>query len=113
MSGWKQVVYFDVAGHIQELYVGVGGAWAHADLTEITGAPAAASNSTLWGYQSLRSRGVLAVGSGDGNLPDLPPARHHARWFRPPRPSALRLPSLSSGLHPRFQRRLLGLPLAA
>ena len=62
---------------------------------------------------SLRSRGVLAVGWADGRLPDLPPARQYARWFRSPRPSALRLPALSSGLHPRLQRRLLGLPLAA
>src|SRR5215472_6393542 len=47
------------------------------------------------------------------HLPDLPPARHYPRWFRPPRPSVLRLPSLSSRLHPRFQQRLLRLPLAA
>jgi DNA invertase Pin-like site-specific DNA recombinase len=40
---------------------------------------------------SLRSRGVPAVGWGDDHLPDLSPTRHHARWFRPSRPSALRL----------------------
>ena len=45
---------------------------------------------------SLRSRGVFAVGWADGHLPDLPQARQYARWFRSPRPSALRLPSLSS-----------------
>jgi hypothetical protein len=27
---------------------------------------------------------VVAVGWGDGRLPDLSPARHYARWFRPP-----------------------------
>jgi hypothetical protein len=77
------------------------------------GAIAASASITYAVMQSLRSRGVLAVGSGDGHLPDLPPARNYTRWFRPPRPSALRLPSLSSGLHPRFQRCILGLPLAA
>ena len=41
--------------------------------------------------RSLRSRGVPAVGLGDDHLPDLPPTRHQARWFRPSRPSALRL----------------------
>ncbi len=57
--------------------------------------------------------GCSAVGWGDGHLFELPAARPHARWLRAPRPSALRLPSLSSGLHPCFQRRLLGLSLAA
>ena len=35
----KQVVYRTADGHIHELYVVKGGAWQHADLTAITGAP--------------------------------------------------------------------------
>jgi len=36
----KQIVFATADGHIHELYVNVGGAWAHADLTAIAGAPA-------------------------------------------------------------------------
>ena len=35
----KQVVYLTSDGHIHELFVAVGGAWDHADLTQLTGAP--------------------------------------------------------------------------
>jgi hypothetical protein len=37
----KQIVYTTSDGHIHELVVSRGGAWSHADLTEITGAPPA------------------------------------------------------------------------
>jgi hypothetical protein len=46
------VVYLDGAGHVHELYVQAGGGgWAHADLSAITGAPAARAGSPLSGYQ--------------------------------------------------------------
>src|SRR5215472_5513220 len=68
------------------------------------------AHSSWW---SLRSHGVLALGSGDGHLPDLPPACHYPRCFDRRGRQRFHLPSLSSRLHPRFQWRLLGLPLAA
>jgi len=37
----KQVAYIDNRGHIIELYIGIGGQWRFADLTELTGAPLA------------------------------------------------------------------------
>jgi len=48
----KQVVYRTEDGHIHELFVSVGGSWSHADLTQITGAQSASTNSpTLAGYE--------------------------------------------------------------
>src|SRR6266567_587352 len=47
-GGTKQVVYIDTNGHIQEMFVGVGGQWQVADLTTPTGGPIATSG--LAGY---------------------------------------------------------------
>jgi hypothetical protein len=46
----KQVVYLDGAGHVHELFVTTG-AWAHADLSALAGAPPAVAGSPLSGYQ--------------------------------------------------------------
>ena len=48
----KQVVYRTEDGHIHELFVSVGGSWSHADLTLMTDAPPAGTNSpTIAGYE--------------------------------------------------------------
>ncbi len=57
-GGTKQVAYINggggsspnSGGHIQELFVGVGGQWQWADLTTITGAPLAGNISRIAGY---------------------------------------------------------------
>jgi hypothetical protein len=46
----KQVVFLDSAGHVHELYLTPQTPWQHADLTAMTGAPAAAAGSALCGY---------------------------------------------------------------
>ena len=45
----KQVTYISQDHHIHELVVGIGGAWQHADLTTLAGAPRASSRF-LVGY---------------------------------------------------------------
>jgi hypothetical protein len=48
----KQVVYRTEDGHIHELFLSVGGSWSHADLTQVTGAPPASTNTrTISGYE--------------------------------------------------------------
>jgi len=46
-----QVVYLDAAGHVHELSGTVGRRWAHTDLTQRAGAPAAGARSRLSGYE--------------------------------------------------------------
>jgi len=47
----NQVVYLDAAGHVHELSGTVGRRWAHTDLTQRAGAPAAGARSRLSGYE--------------------------------------------------------------
>ena len=64
----KQVVYEGVGGqlHIIELVVGVGGQWSWADLTTITGAPPAAYQAKVAGYDWPRANRKQVVYE-DGN----------------------------------------------
>jgi hypothetical protein len=55
-GGTKQVVYVDnTTHHIHELYVPVGGPWKHADLTQMTGAPPAAPENSVFVDRKLVS----------------------------------------------------------
>ena len=68
----KQVVYMTADGHIHELYVPLGGSWAHADLTGLTGAPPGLGPSILAGYQW--TAGVtkqVVYGTPDGDIHEL------------------------------------------
>src|SRR5262245_31139103 len=59
-GGTKQVVYHAEDGHIHELFVSMGGAWGHADLTQMTSAPPA--NISLiagYGWEAGRAKQVV------------------------------------------------------
>lgn len=67
----KQVVYLTGDGHIHELFVRVGGAWGHADLSALTGAPAAAGNRlSAYGWEAGGSKQVIYT-TGDGHIHEL------------------------------------------
>ncbi|HEV2360679.1 MAG TPA: hypothetical protein VGS21_03145, partial [Acidimicrobiales bacterium] len=68
----KQVVYLDIEGHVHELYCGFGSDWGHADLSQMTSAPAAAPDSPLCGYSwdVGRSKQVVYFDSG-GHVHEL------------------------------------------
>jgi hypothetical protein len=70
-AGTKQVAYLTNNGHVHELYVGVGQSWAHADLTQITGAPSAAGTA-LGGYswKNGNSKQVVFL-DANGHLNEL------------------------------------------
>src|SRR5262249_9504617 len=77
-AGTKQVVYIGLGGHIHELYVGVGGAWHHADLIQLTGAPVPAltAGASVFGYawkSGGTKQGVYA--SFDGHIQELAVAK--------------------------------------
>jgi hypothetical protein len=65
------VAYVTADGHVHELYVRLGEAWAHADLTAIAGAPSA-PGSTLAGYgwKGGSSKQVVFL-TGDGQVHEL------------------------------------------
>ena len=57
--GWeagqsKQVVYRTADHHIHELYVTLGDNWRHADLTAITGDPAADRINNAYSWEAVR-----------------------------------------------------------
>jgi len=63
-----RVIYRTASGHVEELSVRVGHPWTRADLTAITGAPAAAGNpagyQTILGGESPVARVVYRTASG-------------------------------------------------
>jgi hypothetical protein len=66
----KQVVYTTSDGHVHELSVTVGGAWQHADLTAITGAPVGNLMGDGYSWETGRSKQVL-YRTDDGHLHEL------------------------------------------
>jgi hypothetical protein len=67
----KQVVYLTGDGHIHELYVRTGGNWAHADLTQLAGAPPAAGTSlAAYGWESGDCKQVVYL-TIDGHVHEL------------------------------------------
>jgi hypothetical protein len=67
----KQVVYKDVNGHIHELYVGVGGSWKHADLTQLAGAPVASGHFLAgFAWEEDNTKQVTYV-TNDGHIHEL------------------------------------------
>jgi hypothetical protein len=72
-GGTKQVAYRTEDGHIHELFVSVGGTWAHADLTQLAGAPPADTNApSLAGYQwKTQGSKQVAYLTSDGHIHEL------------------------------------------
>ena len=66
----KQIVYTTGDDHIHELYVNLGGAWGHADLTAITGAPPAHSVSNGYAWEGGQSKQIVFT-TGDGHIHEL------------------------------------------
>jgi hypothetical protein len=67
----KQVVYLTGDGHVHELFVQAGGAWGHADLSALTGAPAAAGNRlSAYSWEAGESKQVIYT-TGDGHVHEL------------------------------------------
>jgi hypothetical protein len=68
----KQVVYLDANGHVHELYVTLGGGWAHADLTSLAaGAPPAVGPSLVgYSWEVGPSKQVVYY-TGDGHVHEL------------------------------------------
>ena len=73
--GWdagkaKQVVFTAADGHIHELVVAVGGKWSQADLTAITGAPAANSVVDGYAWEADKAKQVVFT-TTDGHVHEL------------------------------------------
>lgn len=67
----KQVTYISQDRHIHELVVGIGGAWQHADLTTLTGAPNAMSRFLVgYAWPEGGSKQVAYLGP-DGHIQEL------------------------------------------
>ncbi len=69
----QQVVYVSSDGHIHELYSDAPGFWAHADLTQVTGAPtgiATGSSYAAYAWPSGGTKQVAYLGSG-GHVHEL------------------------------------------
>ena len=67
----KEVVYLSGDGHVHELCVGIGGHWAHADLTQLTNAPPATGAAlAAYGWGAGRSKQVVYA-TGDGHVHEL------------------------------------------
>jgi hypothetical protein len=60
-GGTKQVVYRTEDGHIHELFVPMGGSWDHADLTLMTDAPPASTNSPIIAGYEWKAGGTKQV----------------------------------------------------
>src|SRR5207244_10068082 len=77
----KQVGYLTADGHIHELSVAVGGNWSHADLSAMTGTPAAAPGSFISGFavEAMRSKQVVYL-TADGHIHELSVAVG-GNWF--------------------------------
>jgi hypothetical protein len=76
-AGSKQVLYVGADKHIHELWVGVGGAWRHADLTALVGAPVAAATSfpiAAFAWDAAGTK-VAAYQGNDGDLHELSVAK--------------------------------------
>jgi hypothetical protein len=69
----KQVAYIAVDGHIHELFVGVGDAWEHADLSQLTGAsPNYYIPVNGYAWNAGRSKQVvLVLGLDDGHIREM------------------------------------------
>jgi hypothetical protein len=59
----KQVVFWTEDSHIHELYVRPGGAWAHADLTQLAGAPLPYVVINAYAWEAGKSKQVVFLGS--------------------------------------------------
>src|SRR6266446_4092235 len=55
----KQVVYLTDRDRIHELYVGLGGSWQHANLTNIADAPLAFILGNGYGWEAGKSKQVV------------------------------------------------------
>mgnify|MGYP001589059519 FL=1 len=66
----KQFVYLTTDHHIHELYVVKGGAWQHADLTAITGAPPAKAIRNAYSWEAGQSKQVTFE-TDDGHIHEL------------------------------------------
>jgi hypothetical protein len=67
----KQVAYIGHDRHIHELYVVAGGTWQHADLTTLTGAPAAADAKIVgYAWEQGHAKQVLYQ-TTDGHIHEL------------------------------------------
>ena len=64
-GGTKQVAYLGQDGHVHELWVNVGGAWQHADLSMITGAPPAVQVTAGYSWSAGHSKQIVFVGDDD------------------------------------------------
>jgi hypothetical protein len=72
-GGSKQVVSVTLDGHVQELFVPMGGSWSHVDLTQITGAPTASQSLGRWScfaWEAGRSKQVAYLRT-DGHIHEL------------------------------------------
>ena len=82
--GWeagqsKQIVFTTGDGHIHELYVNVGGAWNHADLTALAGAPPATLVVNGYGWEAGQSKQIVFT-TGDGHIHELYVNAGGAAW---------------------------------
>jgi hypothetical protein len=68
----KQVVYLTPDGHVHELSIKLGGRWGDADLTKLTGAPAANLTTSLSGFawESFQTKQVVYL-TPDGHVHEL------------------------------------------
>jgi hypothetical protein len=67
----KQVAYLADDGHIHELSVSVGGTWAHADLSQVSHAPAPDFNSPLIGYEWATGNSKQVAYVADGRIHEM------------------------------------------
>jgi hypothetical protein len=72
-GGTKQVVYRTEDGHIHELFRPVGGSWDKTDLTQMTGAPPANTNSPIIAGYEWKAGGTKQVVflTGNGHIHEL------------------------------------------
>jgi hypothetical protein len=66
----KQIVFTTGDGHIHELYVNVGGAWSHADLTALAGAPPASVVGNGYAWEGGQSKQIVFT-AGYGLIHEL------------------------------------------
>ncbi len=68
----QQVVYLTADGHIHELSIGLSSGWSHADLSNLTRAPAAIPGSFISSFavEAMRSKQVIYL-TPDGHIHEL------------------------------------------
>ena len=106
---YQHVVYLTADGHLQEMYLRLGGRkWSHGDLTATIGAPAAASGSTLTSWADPRFQHVVYL-TADGHLHEMYLRLGGRKWSHGDLTANIGAPPAASGsaltswADPRFQ----------